>query len=91
MTEKEVIESVELLNHKLKNQLHAVGINLDVLKTKLKKHAPGEKDMIKHLDLAANQAQLINNIILEFVKYMKLDDKKRAKKDLRKILEGVIK
>ena len=86
--EKELIESLDLFDHKLKNPLHSVGINLDVLKTKLKKKIPQEKDIFKHLEIVASETQRLNIIVLKYLKYLKLSDKERKKVDLRKLLEG---
>ena len=91
MTDKELTEALELFHHKLKNQLHAVGINLDVLKTKLRKTIPAEKDIFKHLDLVSEQSHKINDVVIEFIKYSKLSDKERKKVNLRSKLEGVLK
>ena len=91
MTDKELTDALELFHHKLKNQLHSVGINLDVLKTKLKKTLPKEKDILKHLDLVSDQSQKINDVVIEFIKYSKMKDKDRKKVNLRKILEGALK
>ncbi|MBD3288698.1 hypothetical protein GF337_07850 [candidate division KSB1 bacterium] len=91
MTDKELAEALELFNHKLKNQLHSVGINLDVLRSKLKKKIPAENDLFKHLDLVSEQSQKINDVVFEFMKYSKLSDKDRKKVNLRKKLEGVLK
>lgn len=88
MTEKELIETLELFSHKLKNPLHAVGINLDVLKNKLKKKIPQEKDIFKHLDIVASESQQLNEIVIKYLKYLKLTDKERRKVNLRKLLEG---
>lgn len=88
MTEKELIDSLEILNHKLKNNLHAIGINLDVVRLKLKKHYPQEKEMLKHLDIVTNEAEAIIGKIEKYMKYVKLDDKNRQKTDLKKLLEG---
>lgn len=91
MTDKELTEALELFHHKLKNQLHSVGINLDVLKTKLKKTVPGEKDILKHLDLVSEQSQKITDVVIEFIKYSKMKDNDRKKVNLRKLLEGALK
>ncbi len=91
MTDKELAEALELFHHKLKNQLHSVGINLDVLKTKLKKAVPGEKDVFKHLDLVFEQSQKINEVVIEFIKYSKMKENERKKVNLRKLLEGALK
>jgi len=88
MTEKELINTLELFAHKLKNPLHSVGINLDVLKAKLKKKVPQEKDVFKHLEIVSSEAQRINILVMKYLDYLKLNDNERQQKDLKKILEG---
>lgn len=88
MTEKELINTIELFAHKLKNPLHSIGINLDVLKTKLKKKIPDEKDIFKHLEIVSSETQRLNEIVLKYLKYLTLADKEKQKIDLRKLLEG---
>jgi len=88
MTEKELINTLELFAHKLKNPLHSVGINLDVLKAKLKKKVPQDKDVFKHLEIVSSEAQRINILVMKYLDYLKLNDNERQQKDLKKILEG---
>ena len=88
MTDKQLAETLELFAHKLKNPLHSVGINLDVLKTRLKKKIPEEKDVFKHLDIVSSEVKRINVLVIKYFKYLKLSDKERKKVDLRKLLEG---
>ena len=88
MTEKELINTIELFAHKLKNPLHSIGINLDVLKTKLKKKIPDEKNIFKHLEIVSSETQRLNEIVLKYLKYLTLSEKEKQKIDLRKLLEG---
>jgi len=88
MTEKELVDSLEILSHKLKNNLHAVGINLDVVRIKLKKNCPQEKEILKHIDIVASESEAIIEKIQKYMKYVKLDDKNRQKTDLKKLLES---
>ena len=88
MTEKELMETLELFAHKLKNPLHAVGINLEVLKTRLKKKIPQEKDIFKHLEIVATEAERLNELVLKYLNYLKMSDQKRKQIDLRKLFEG---
>lgn len=88
MTETELIKTLELFAHKLKNPLHAVGINLDVLKTQLKKKIPQEKDILHHLDIISTEAQRLNTIVMKYLNYLEKSDRERQKIDLKKLLEG---
>ena len=85
MDEKELIKSLEIFAHKIKNPIHAVGINLDVLKVKLQKQIK-EQATMKHLEIAASEAKRLSDIIEKYLKYLKLTEKEKAKVDLRKLL-----
>ena len=87
MTEKEVVESLEIYIHKLRNPLHAAGINLDVLKSKLKKKIPYEKDVFKHLEIVNSEVERLNTISEKFIKYLNLSDKKKQQIELVKLLD----
>ena len=84
-------EALELLHHKMKNQLHSIGINLEVAQSRLKKKHPEDAEIMKFMELIANDSQKLNNVVLQFIKYTRMSDKERAKHDLRKLLEGVLK
>lgn len=88
MTEKELIKTLELFAHKLKNPLHAVWINLDVLKAKLQRKVPQEKDIFKHLEIILSEEKRLNEIVLNYLNYLKLPDKEKKKINLRKLFEG---
>jgi len=88
MTEKQLIESLEIFSHKLKNPLHSVGINLQVLQVRLKKTVPQEKDLFKHLDIVSSEIKRVNDIVLKYLDYLKFDEKKQQQIDLKKLLEG---
>jgi len=85
MTEKELLESLELFAHKLKNPVHAAVLNLDVLKVKLKK---GSKDAqtLKHLEIVATEVERVRDLVDAYFRYMKMSDKQKAKIDLRSLL-----
>ncbi len=88
MTDKELIKTIELFSHKLKNPLHAIGINLDVVRTKVRRQLPQDKDIAKHLSLIASETERLQEIVLKYLTYLKLSDKERQKLDLRKLFEG---
>ena len=88
MTEKDLIKSLELFSHKLKNPLHAIGINLDVLKSRMKKKLPGEEGMMRHIEIVSTEVDRLQELTLKYLKYLKMKDKERSKIDLRSLLEG---
>ena len=85
MDEKDLLEYLEIFAHKMRNPLHALMINLDVAKVK------GEKinidpAIMKHLKIAAGEVEKLNHIMERFFEYLKLPEKERKKKDLKKFI-----
>lgn len=85
MTEKELLESLDLFAHKLKNPVHAAVLNLDVLKVKLKKASMDDQTM-KHVEIVAKEIERVRDLVNAYFKYMKMSDKQKAKTDLRSLL-----
>ncbi len=86
MNEKELIKSLELFAHKIKNPVHSVVINLDVLNAKLRKQVK-DKSTLKHLEIVTSEVRRLNDIIANYLNYLNKSDKDRAKINLRKLLE----
>lgn len=85
MEEKELKESLEIFAHKIRNPIHSVVINLDVLKVKLKKQSADPADL-KHLEIATSEVKRLSEIVARYLKYLNLSDKEKAKVDLKKLL-----
>ncbi|MBN2010408.1 hypothetical protein JW960_13765 [candidate division KSB1 bacterium] len=88
MTDKELQDMLDIFSHKLKNPLHGMGINLDVLRAKLKKQYSSDDPVFKHLDIVSSESKRLQDITLTFLDYVKTPEKKRASIDLKKLLEG---
>ena len=86
MDEKELVKSLELFAHKIKNPIHSVVINLDVLKVKLQKQVK-DQQTLKHLEIATSEVKRLSNMVSTYLNYLKKSDKEKAKVDLRKLLE----
>lgn len=86
MNERELLKSLEIFSHKLKNPLHAAGINLDVLKVKLKKQKV-DKQTLQHLTIVDSEIKRVNQLVQIYFDYLKLSDKDKKKTDLKKLLE----
>jgi len=86
MNEKELVKSLEIFAHKVKNPIHSVVINLDVLKVKLKKQVKDQTTM-KHLEIATSEVKRLSDLIEKYLRYLNLDDREKAKMDLRKLLK----
>jgi nitrogen fixation/metabolism regulation signal transduction histidine kinase len=85
MDEKELVKSLEVFAHKIKNPIHSVVINLDVLKVKLQKQIK-DQQTLKHLESATSEVKRLSNIVAKYLDYLKKSDKERAKVDLEKLL-----
>jgi nitrogen fixation/metabolism regulation signal transduction histidine kinase len=85
MDEKELVKSLEIFAHKIKNPIHSVVINLDVLKVKLQKQIK-DQQTLKHLESATSEVKRLSNIVAKYLDYLKKSDKERAKVDLEKLL-----
>jgi signal transduction histidine kinase len=88
MTEKELQDMLDIFAHKLKNPLHGMGINLDVLRAKLRKQFPEDDPVLKHLEIVTTESRRVQDITLTFLDYLKQSESKRKKIDLRELLEG---
>lgn len=85
MDEKELVKSLEIFAHKIKNPLHAIVINLDVLKVKLEKQIK-DQPTLKHLEIATSEVKRLSDIVAKYMDYLNLSDKERLKVDLKKWL-----
>lgn len=85
MDEKELVKSIEIFAHKIKNPLHALVINLDVLKVKLQKQLK-DRQTFKHLEIVKSEVKHLSEIVTKYLDYLKLSDKEKSKIDLRKLL-----
>jgi len=85
MDEKELKKSLEVFAHKIKNPIHSVVINLDVLKVKLQKQVK-DQSAFKHLDIVASEVKRVSDITAKYLNYVQLSDKEKAKVDLKKLL-----
>ncbi len=85
MDAKELINSLEIFAHKMKNPIHSVVINLDVLKVKLQKQLK-DQATLKHLEIANSEVKRLSDIVVRYLDYLKKSDKERSKVDLKKLL-----
>ena len=85
MDEKELIKSLGIFAHKVKNPIHSVVINLDILKVKLKKQIK-DQATLRHLEISTSEAKRLSDLVVKYMDYLKKSDKERAKVDLEKLL-----
>lgn len=85
MNEKLLVKSLDIFAHKIKNPIHSIVINLDVLKVKLQRQIK-DQATLKHLESATSEVKRLSNIVAKYLDYLKKSDKERAKVDLEKLL-----
>jgi len=85
MNEKELLNSLDVFAHKIKNPIHSVVINLDVLKVKLQKEK-ADRQTLKHLDIAISEVKRISEIVAKYTNYLQKGDREKRKIDLKKLL-----
>ena len=86
MDDKSLIQSTELLAHKLRNPIHAAGINLEALAAKLRK-TKVDPSILKHLEIVSGEIKRVNVIVERYLKFVKLDATEQSKFNLRKLLD----
>jgi two-component system sporulation sensor kinase B len=68
-TEKQLVNLIELLAHKLKNPTHIIGLNLEIIQSQVQKLKNNE-DFQKPLDTIHKELNRLNLIIQKFSEYM---------------------
>ncbi len=61
---------MDMMAHEVKNPLHALGINLDVLKTKIQKSKP-KRDLLKHSKILEHEVDHLQEVIQGFLSYVR--------------------
>lgn len=79
---------LSVFSHKLKNPVHSIGINLEVIRTKVNK-ALGEKsgDIQKHLDIVATELSNMNRITHCFSEFLLVKESKKSKILVHKMIQ----
>lgn len=71
MTEKEQLQLVELLAHKIKNPSHTIGINIEVLRAKISRSDLASKnDLLNLIEITQHELARQNQIIQRHVQFM---------------------
>ena len=61
---------MDMMAHEVKNPLHALGINLDVLKTKVQKAKP-KRDVLRHSKILEHEVDHLQQVIQGFLSYVR--------------------
>jgi|GEM_PF-2053740 len=86
-SEKQLLTLIELLAHKVKNPTHAMGLNLEVLRSKLtRSKLPDVAEYQRPLDLVSRELKRLNLIIQRFVEYMTPAGENRKKFNIKNLL-----
>lgn len=79
---------MDILAHEIKNPLHAFGLNLDVLRTKVEKgHA--KKDMLKHLNILEQESEHLQEVVQGFLRYVRPGVPQKEKIQINAIIKDV--
>lgn len=88
MNEAQLLKIIELMAHKVKNPSHSVGLNLEVLRSKVKKSGAGKADDLnKNIDIIDSEMKRLNLIIEKFVEFMTPAGKEKKKTDIAKLFK----
>ncbi len=77
---------LDIMSHEIKNPLHALGINLDVLKTKINKQQSKETTL-KHVDILENETEHLQEVIQGFLSYVRPGKPQREKIQINEIIK----
>ena len=70
-TEEELITLIELFAHKLRNPAHSMGINLEVLRTRLQRISdPAAEQSVRHVQILSRELERLNLIVQRFTEYL---------------------
>lgn len=79
---------MDILAHEIKNPLHAFGLNLDVLRTKVEKgHA--KQDMLKHLNILEQESEHLQEVVQGFLRYVRPGVPQKEKLQINAIIKEV--
>jgi signal transduction histidine kinase len=85
---KTLSKFLDIMAHEIKNPLHAFGINLDVLKTKIDKDLP-KADYMKHVKILEQEAEHLQEIIEGFLTYARPGVPRRERSTINMIVKNV--
>ncbi|MFQ5602110.1 MAG: PAS domain-containing sensor histidine kinase [bacterium] len=77
---------LDIMSHEIKNPLHALGINIDLLKSKIKKNQSKET-MLKNAEILENEIEHMEEVIQGFLSYVRPGKPKRERVPINKIIK----
>ncbi len=79
---------LDIMAHEIKNPLHALGINLDVLKSKIQKSQPQESTL-KHVEILEHELDHLQEVVQGFLSYVRPGVPKRERAPVNEIIRQV--
>jgi signal transduction histidine kinase len=79
---------LDIMAHEIKNPLHAMGINLDVLKTKIQQQKP-KADTLKHARILEREIDHLQQVIQGFLTYARPGVPRKARVRLNQLVKEV--
>ncbi|MFQ6112453.1 MAG: PAS domain-containing sensor histidine kinase [bacterium] len=85
---KTISRFLDIMAHEIKNPLHAMGINLDVLKTKLQK-GQSKETALKHADILEQELDHLQEVVRGFLSYVRPGVPQKQRTNLNNIIKEV--
>lgn len=85
---KTTIRYLDIMAHEIKNPLHAMGINLDVLKTKIQKKQSPEQ-ALKHANILEKELDHLQEVVWGFLRYVKPGVPQKQRVNLNSLMKEV--
>ncbi len=79
---------MDMMAHEVKNPLHALGINLDVLKTKVQKGKP-KRDVLKHSEILEHEIDHLQEVIQGFLNYVRPGVPRKERLKINNLIKDV--
>jgi signal transduction histidine kinase len=79
---------LDIMSHEIRNPLHSLGINLDVLKTKIDKGQPKDSTL-KHVQTLESQLEHLQEVVQGFLSYVRPGVPKKEKSTVNDIVKQV--
>ncbi len=85
---KTISRFMDIMAHEVKNPLHALVINIDVLRTKMIR-SKAKADSIKHLNIIEKELEHLNEVITGFLNYVRPGVPQKERTGLNEIVKEV--
>lgn len=85
---KTISRFLDIMAHEIKNPLHAMGINLDVLKTKVEKKR-SKTDILKHADILGQEMEHLQEVVRGLLNYIRPGVPQKQQTKINDIIKSV--